>query len=144
MECRRSSSISTTIDGSICSSHATWTGASDARFTAARGGQGIGNTVTPCTFPPISNILYRSNRDGTFTDVSRGTGISPLRGEHSVWLWAITTATAGSTCTRRQRRRPGLSSSGTSGGRSFAETGVAAGVAVDGNGRAVAGMGGFR
>ena len=41
---------------------------------------GHGNTVTPCTFPPISNILYRSNRDGTFTDVSRGTGISPFKG----------------------------------------------------------------
>ena len=50
--CRRSSSISTTTDGSICSSHATWTGASDARFTAARGGQGSGILSPPARFRP--------------------------------------------------------------------------------------------
>ena len=94
----------------------------------------------PRTFPAISNILYRSNRDGTFTDVSRETGISASKGralgvavgdyDGDGWLDVYVANDAVPGFLFRNDR-----------GRSFAETGVAAGVAVNGNGRAVAGMG---
>ena len=94
----------------------------------------------PRTFPVISNILYRSNRDGTFTDVSRETGISASQGRAlgvavgdyngDGWLDVYVANDAIPGFLFRNER-----------GRSFAETGVAAGVAVNGNGRAVAGMG---
>ena len=94
----------------------------------------------PRTFPTISNILYRSNRDGTFTDVSSGMGISAFKGralgvavgdyDGDRWLDLYVANDAVPGFLFRNER-----------GRSFAETGVAAGVAVNGNGRAVAGMG---
>ncbi|MGH9161284.1 MAG: CRTAC1 family protein [Vicinamibacteraceae bacterium] len=35
----------------------------------------------PQQFPPIANLLYRNNRDGTFSDVSRESGIAALEGK---------------------------------------------------------------
>ena len=94
----------------------------------------------PSTFPTITNILYRSNRDGTFTDVSDATGISAFKGralgvavsdyDSDGWLDVYVANDAVPGFLFRNER-----------GRAFAEAGVAAGVAVNGNGRAVAGMG---
>lgn len=94
----------------------------------------------PRTFPTISNILYRSNRDGTFTDVSREMGISPFKGralgvavgdyDSDGWLDVYVANDAVPGFLFRNER-----------GLSFAETGMTAGVAVNGNGRAFAGMG---
>jgi len=35
----------------------------------------------PTLYPPISNLLYRNNRDGTFTDISESSGISRSLGK---------------------------------------------------------------
>ena len=94
----------------------------------------------PSTFPTIANILYRNNRDGTFTDVSDSTRISAFKGralgvavsdyDSDGWLDVYVANDAVPGFLFRNER-----------GRAFAEAGVAAGVAVNGNGRAVAGMG---
>jgi enediyne biosynthesis protein E4 len=102
--------------------------------------QGYREYCHPSTFPTISNILYRNNRDGTFTDVSRETGISASTGralgvavtdyDRDGWLDVYVANDAVPGFLFRNER-----------GRSFVEAGVAAGVAVNGNGRAFAGMG---
>ena len=94
----------------------------------------------PSTFPTIANILYRSNRDGTFTDVSDSTRISAFKGralgvavtdyDSDGWLDVYVANDAVPGFLFRNER-----------GHAFSEAGVAAGVAVNGNGRAVAGMG---
>jgi enediyne biosynthesis protein E4 len=94
----------------------------------------------PSTFPTIANILYRSNRDGTFTDVSDSTRISAFKGralgaavtdyDGDGWLDVYVANDAVPGFLFRNER-----------GHAFAETAGAAGVAVNGNGRAVAGMG---
>jgi hypothetical protein len=94
----------------------------------------------PSTFPAIANILYRSNRDGTFTDVSDATRISAFKGralgvavtdyDSDGWLDVYVANDAVPGFLFRNER-----------GHAFAEVGGAAGVAVNGNGRAVAGMG---
>jgi hypothetical protein len=35
----------------------------------------------PSLYPPISNLLYRNNGDGTFTDVSESSGVSAVKGK---------------------------------------------------------------
>ncbi len=41
---------------------------------------GFPSYVGPLQYPPIANILFRNNGDGTFTDVSRSSGISAKLG----------------------------------------------------------------
>ena len=94
----------------------------------------------PSTFPVTTNILYHNNRDGTFTDVSQSTGLSAAKGralgvavgDYDDDGWADVYV-ANDTL-------PGFLFHNES-GKSFTERGLAAGVAVNGDGRPFAGMG---
>ena len=94
----------------------------------------------PSAFPETTNVLYRNNHDGTFTDVSQRTGIASAKGralgvavgdyDGDGWpdFYVANDAVPGMLFHNNQ-------------GRSFTETALAAGVAVNGDGRAIAGMG---
>ncbi len=94
----------------------------------------------PSAFPATTNILYHNNRDGTFTDVSQSTGIGAPKGralgvaigdyDGDGWpdLYIANDAVPGFLFHNNR-------------GTSFTETALTAGVAVNGDGRAIAGMG---
>jgi hypothetical protein len=94
----------------------------------------------PSTFPATTNVLFRNNRDGTFRDVSVETGIASFKGralgvaigdvDADGWLDAYVANDA----------VPGFLFH-NEGGKSFTEIALSAGVAVNGDGRAIAGMG---
>jgi hypothetical protein len=94
----------------------------------------------PSTFPTTANILYRNNHDGTFTDVSQATGIGSVKGraidvavgDYDDDGWAdvyVANDTLPGFLFHSER------------GKSFTERGVGTGVAVNGDGRPLAGMG---
>lgn len=94
----------------------------------------------PEDFPAQPDRLYRNNGDGTFTDVSTASGVAQSDGRGlgvliANWcgdsLLDIFVANDGSACKLYENK----------GGLRFEDTAVTAGVAVDGQGRPLAGMG---
>jgi len=94
----------------------------------------------PSVFPPIANLLFHNNGDGTFADVSEQAGIARLKGralgvavadyDEDGWLDLYVANDA----------VPGFLLH-NNGGRTFSEVGMTAGVAVNAEGRPYAGMG---
>jgi hypothetical protein len=94
----------------------------------------------PRQFPPVANLLFRNNGDGTFTDVSRRSGIAALEGKAlGVAIddydgdGRIDVFVANDSMRQFLFRNRG---DGT-----FDEIGLAAGVGFDEDGRSFAGMG---
>ncbi len=94
----------------------------------------------PEEFSPQPDRLYRNNRDGTFTDISRSAGIEAPDGRGLGVVVAdlvgdskldIFVANDGTACRLFENK----------GGLRFADVAGTAGVAVDGDGRPLAGMG---
>ncbi len=94
----------------------------------------------PEDFPAQPDRLYRNNGDGTFRDVTEGSGLNPKEGRGLGVLVAqlvgdprpdIFVANDGTACWLFENL----------GGMKFREVGVESGVAVDGKGQALAGMG---
>jgi enediyne biosynthesis protein E4 len=94
----------------------------------------------PSTFPATTSILYHNNHDGTFTDVSVATGIAAVKGRALGVAVADYDGDGWPDVYVANDAVPGFLFHNNS-GRTFAETGVAAGVAVNGDGRPFAGMG---
>lgn len=44
-------------------------------------------SINPSVFPPIGNLLYRNNGDGTFTEVSRQAGVANTKGKSLQAAW---------------------------------------------------------
>jgi hypothetical protein len=94
----------------------------------------------PIGLPPVSNVLYRNNGDGTFTDVSQAAGIKD-KGSYSFGVlfsdldedgWPdIFVANDSVASTFFHNNHDGT----------FTERGLASGLALSGDGRAQAGMG---
>src|SRR5205807_2890732 len=95
----------------------------------------------PSTFPMTTNILYHNNHDGTFTDVSQRMGIAAARGRALGVAIADYDGDGWPDVYVANDAVPAMLFHNNSGG-SFTESALAAGVAVNGDGRAVAGMGG--
>ncbi len=70
------SSTTTATAGSISSSAATCSGISRTTHTAASTSRERAATAIPTSFKPTSHLLYHNNGDGTFTDVSKESGIA--------------------------------------------------------------------
>jgi enediyne biosynthesis protein E4 len=94
----------------------------------------------PDSFAPLPNTLYRNNGDGTFTDVSKETGISSLLGKGMGVAFAdydgdgfLDVFVANDNSPNRLFRNIG--------GKRFEEVGFQAGVAYNDEGTALAGMG---
>jgi len=51
--------------------------------------QGVATLCGPLGLPKAQNYLYRNNGDGTFTDVSRESGVSGLRGSYGLTVVSI-------------------------------------------------------
>jgi hypothetical protein len=94
----------------------------------------------PSNFPPVSNVLYRNNGDGTFTDVSMKSGIAQVAGKALGVAFAdydgdgwidIFVANDSIPCFLFHNNRDGT----------FSESALAAGVAVNADGKPFAGMG---
>jgi enediyne biosynthesis protein E4 len=94
----------------------------------------------PSSFPAVSNVLYRNNGDGTFTDVSTKSGIARAAGKALGVAFAdydgdgwmdIFVANDSIPCFLFHNNRDGT----------FSESALAAGVAVNADGKPFAGMG---
>jgi enediyne biosynthesis protein E4 len=94
----------------------------------------------PSTFPATTTVLFRNNRDGTFSDVSRQTGIAAVTGRGLGIAVADYDGDGWTDIYVANDAVPGFLFH-NNGGRSFTESGLAAGVALNGDGRAIAGMG---
>jgi hypothetical protein len=94
----------------------------------------------PSTFPATTTVLFRNNRNGTFTDVSRQTGIAAVSGRGLGIAVADYDSDGWTDVYVANDAVPGFLFH-NNGGRSFTESGLAAGVALNGDGRAIAGMG---
>ena len=94
----------------------------------------------PSTFPATTSILYHNNRDGTFTDVSRATGVAAVKGRALGVAIADYDGDGWPDAYVANDAVPGFLFRNDH-GTSFTETGLAAGVAVNGDGRPFAGMG---
>ena len=94
----------------------------------------------PSTFPATTSILYRNDHNGAFTDVTQPAGIAAVKGralgiavdDYDDDGWADVYVANDAV--------PGFLFH-NNGGKSFTETGLAAGAAVNADGRAFAGMG---
>ena len=53
----------------------------EKNFFCGDAAKGTREYCHPSLYPPISNLLYRNNRDGTFTDVSESSGIARAQGK---------------------------------------------------------------
>jgi hypothetical protein len=94
----------------------------------------------PSSFPAVSNLLYRNNGDGTFTNVSTSSGIARLAGKALGLAFAdydddgwmdIFVANDSIPCFLFHNNRDGT----------FSESALTAGVAVNADGKPFAGMG---
>src|SRR5206468_3794630 len=94
----------------------------------------------PSSFPATTSLLYRNNHDGTFTDVSQATGIAAVKGRALGVSVADYDGDGWPDIYVANDAVPGFLFHNNR-GRSFTETALAAGVAVNGDGRAFAGMG---
>jgi enediyne biosynthesis protein E4 len=94
----------------------------------------------PSTFPATTSILYHNNHDGTFADVSQATGIAAVKGRALGVSVADYDEDGWPDIYVANDAVPGFLFH-NNGGKSFTETGIAAGVAVNGDGRPFAGMG---
>jgi enediyne biosynthesis protein E4 len=94
----------------------------------------------PSTFPATTNILYHNNRDGTFSDVSQPTGIAAVRGRGLGVAVADYDGDGWPDVYVANDAVPGFLYHNER-GKTFTETGLRAGVAVNGDGRPFAGMG---
>jgi len=94
----------------------------------------------PSAFPAITSILYHNNHDGTFTDVSARTGISRVSGRGLGVAIGDYDADGWPDVYVANDAVPGFLFHNNR-GQTFSETALTAGVAVNGDGRAIAGMG---
>jgi enediyne biosynthesis protein E4 len=94
----------------------------------------------PSSFPAVTNVLYRNNGDGTFTDVSTTSGIDRVAGkalgiavaDYDADGWIdVFVANDSIPCFLFHNNRDGT----------FSESAMTAGVAVNADGKAFAGMG---
>jgi len=102
--------------------------------------QGYREYCHPSSFPSVSNVLYRNNGDGTFTDVSTKSGVDRVAGkalgvafaDYDADGWMdIFVANDSIPCFLFHNNRDGT----------FTETALTAGVAVNADGKPFAGMG---
>jgi hypothetical protein len=94
----------------------------------------------PDSFAPLPNSLYRNNGDGTFTDVSRETGISSVLGKGMGVVFADYDGDGFPDIFVANDNSPNLLFRNIEGKR-FEEVGFQAGVAYNDEGTALAGMG---
>jgi len=94
----------------------------------------------PKSYAPLPNTLYRNNGDGTFTDVSRETGIAAVRGKGMGVAFADYDGDGFMDIFVANDNSPNLLFHNL-GGKRFEEVGFAAGVAYDEDGNQLAGMG---
>jgi enediyne biosynthesis protein E4 len=94
----------------------------------------------PSTFPATTSVLYHNNHDGTFTDASQATGIGAVKGRALGVSIADYDGDGWPDIYVANDAVPGFLFHNNR-GTSFTETGAAAGVAVNGDGRPFAGMG---
>ena len=120
------SSTTTTTASSTCSSPAISTGASRTTATAASKKPGYRAYCHPDNFEGVTNILFRNNGDGTFTDVSRRPGSPTPTARGSASPSPTTTATAGPTSTS-PTTRCSVSCYRNNGDGTFKEVGLAGG-----------------
>ena len=128
-------------DGSldlIVTRYVDWSFARDDYCGARR--PGYREYCHPSTFPTTTSILYHNNHDGTFTDVSQRMGISAARGRALGVAVADYDGDGWSDVYVANDAVPGLLFHNNR-GKSFSETALTAGVALNGNGAPFAGMG---
>jgi len=94
----------------------------------------------PDSFAPLPNSLYRNNGDGTFTDVSKETGISSVLGKGMGVVFADYDGDGFLDVFVANDNSPNLLFHNI-GGKRFEEVGFQAGVAYNDEGIALAGMG---
>ncbi len=94
----------------------------------------------PGSFGPLPNTLYRNNGDGTFTDVSAETGISAVLGKGMGVVFADYDGDGFLDVFVANDNSPNLLFHNL-GGKRFEEVGLEAGVALNDEGAALAGMG---
>ena len=94
----------------------------------------------PNSFAPLPNTLYRNNGDGTFTDVSRETGIAAVEGKGMGVAFADYDGDGFMDVFVANDNMPNLLFHNL-GGKRFEEVGLQAGVAYNEDGVALAGMG---
>lgn len=94
----------------------------------------------PDSFAPLPNTLYRNNGDGTFTDVSKETGISSVLGKGMGVAFADYDSDGFLDVFVANDNSPNLLFHNI-GGKRFEEVGFQAGVAYNDEGIALAGMG---
>lgn len=94
----------------------------------------------PGSFGPLPNTLYRNNGDGTFTDVSEETGISKVLGKGMGVVFADYDGDGFLDVFVANDNSPNLLFHNV-GGKRFEEVGFDAGVALNDEGVALAGMG---
>ena len=135
------SSTTTTTAASICSSRATWSGRFQNNRHCGEKKPGYRAYCHPDNFEASTNILYRNNGDGTFTDVSvEGRHRRAPAARASASRSPTTTATASSTSTS-PTTPCSRSSTATRATARSTEVGLLAGVGFNEDGKTFAGMG---
>ncbi len=104
--------------------------------------QGVPTLCGPLGLPKAQNYLYRNNGDGTFTDVSKESGVSALRGSYGLTVIAFDPDEDGwpdifVVCDSTPSLLLMNNRDGT-----FREEALLRGVALSGDGRQMGGMGG--
>jgi hypothetical protein len=94
----------------------------------------------PSTFPATTSILYHNDHDGTFSDVSEAVGTAAVKGRALGVAIADYDGDGWPDLYVANDAVPSFLFH-NDGGKSFTETGLRAGVAVNGDGRPFAGMG---
>ncbi|HLH04230.1 MAG TPA: CRTAC1 family protein [Bryobacteraceae bacterium] len=94
----------------------------------------------PNSFGPLPNTLYRNNGDGTFTDISEGTGVGAVQGKGMGIAFADYDGDGFTDIFVANDNSPNLLFHNI-GGKHFEEVGFPAGVAYNEDGNVLAGMG---